>query len=1164
MVSIDDKYALERGRVFISGVHALVRLPMMQRQRDVAAGHNTAGYVSGYRGSPLGGYDHALWEQKERLEAHHVVFVPGINEELAATAVGGTQQLHGYPDPKYDGVFGLWYGKGPGVDRSGDALKHANLAGTAPLGGVLMVFGDDHAGKSSTVAHQSEQVVAASGIPVLYPATVQEIIDFGLLGWALSRFSGLWVGFKCVNETAENTASVNIDPARSLPVLPSDAAFPPGGVNFKPEAVRQLAPVYEEQRLVRWQLPLVHAFARANPIDRVVIDAPNRRFGLVAAGKSFLDTVAALQLLGLDAARARSLGIVLYKPGLIWPLEPQGITRFASGLEEVLFIEEKRAFIEDQAARILYGLDAAVRPRLAGKVDPQGTALLAGDYMLQPTEIARAIAARLAASGIADAALEDRAHALARRDAIDIAVADVPRTPYFCSGCPHNTSTNLPEGSLAGGGIGCHGMGVMIGRTLRMAQMGGEGLAWTGVAPFTRTPHVFQNLGDGTYSHSGLLAVHAAVAAGVNITYKILFNDAVAMTGGQPVEGGGMLTVQAITRQVAALGAKAIRVVTDEPDKYPREGGFAPGVTVHHRDTLDAVQRELREIAGTTVLVYDQTCATEKRRRRKRGLFPDPAVRAFINEAVCEGCGDCSVASNCVSVEPLETELGRKRRIDQSSCNKDFSCVKGFCPSFVTVHGGSLRKPRAKGIDRAVLERVPDPVVPALGPDAYNVLITGVGGTGVVTIGAVLGMAAHLEGKGVSTFDMTGLAQKGGSVLSHLKISGARDVQGASAVGTAEADLLLGCDLIVSGSKEALRSVMAGRTRIVLNTHLVPTAGFQRNPNIDFRADRTAALVRKAAGDGATLALDATAAALAVTGNALAANMLLVGSAYQLGALPLARASIERAIELNGVSVEQTKLAFAVGRLAAHDPGAIEALADKHAAEPASLEEFIRRRVDDLTSYQDAAYARRYGALVARVEEVESRLGSARRLTDAVARSFFKLLAYKDEYEVARLYADGTFERRLREQFEGDFRLRYHLAPPILAGRDQRTGHLRKMTFGPWMGTLFKLLARLRGLRGTAFDPFGRTAERRLERQAIVDYEIRVGELLEGLDAQRHDLAVEIASLPLQVKGFGHVKEANAEKVGETQARLMRQFREPRARGSAVEADRGADVEPIR
>lgn len=1159
-VTIEDKYTQESGRVFISGTQALVRLPLMQRERDLADGNNTAGYISGYRGSPLGTYDTELWKAKTFLQEKHIHFAPGVNEDLAATAVWGTQQAHTFPGAKYDGVFSIWYGKGPGVDRAGDPMKHANLAGTAPLGGVLVVFGDDHAGKSSTVAHQSEQALAANSIPVLYPATIQDYIDFGLSGWALSRYSGLWVGLKCVNETVENTASVNIDESRSRVVLPTEVALPPEGVNFSASSQLEFAPAADEKRLVRFKLPLVHSFVRANKIDRVIFSGPQAKFGIVAAGKSYLDVLQAMQLLGIDDASACEMGIALYKPGLIWPLEPKGIRRFAKGLQELLFVEEKRPFLEDQAARLLYDCPSNERPRISGKTDGSGAPLLSSDYVLEPQEIARAIAARLRECGISTVEIDRRFASAQTRTSLKLSLATSgnPRTPYFCSGCPHNSSTNLPEGSVAVGGIGCHGMGIFMGRTLRSAHMGGEGLTWTGIAPFTETKHIFQNLGDGTYSHSGMLAIHGAVTSKASITYKILFNDAVAMTGGQPVEGGGLLTVQAITHQVKALGVAAIRVVTDEPDKYPDRGAFAPGVSIHHRHDLDSVQRELREVKGTSVLVYDQTCAAEKRRRRKRGTLIDPPVRAFINDAVCEGCGDCSVKSNCVSVEPLETELGRKRVIDQASCNKDLSCISGFCPSFVTVHGGKLRRPKLVQLEDADLALIPEPS-PARQSDTFNILIAGVGGTGVVTIGAVLGMAAHIEGKGASVFDMTGMAQKGGAVFSHLKIASNPDEIHAVAIGSDEADLLLGCDALVAGSRDALRSVLREHTHVVMNTHLVPTGAFQRNPDIDFQIDRTCELVSNAAGIDHTLAVDATALALAFTGNALSANMILVGCAYQRGALPLTRASIEKAIELNGVSIDQTKRSFALGRLFAHDPRRFKNETSKGApATEMPLSEFIERRALDLRAYQNDGYAGRYRQLVEKVREAELAVArvnpSELALTRAVAKAYFKLLAYKDEYEVARLYTSGAFEQKLAEQFEGEFTLSFHLAPPLLSKHDPQTGAVLKRNFGPSTFLLFKLLAPLKFVRGTPLDIFGYTSERRMERSLITEYEETISMLLGRLSQENIAGAVSIAALPLEIRGYGHVKLQNVQKVKCRESEMLRAYLEPRVVETSLSA----------
>ena len=1139
-VRLDDKYALASGSVLMSGTQALVRLPLLQRAVDQVAGLNTAGFVTGYRGSPLGAYDMELWGEAQRLEDAQVVFRPGVNEDLAATAVWGTQQAPLLPGTRYDGIFAIWYGKGPGVDRSGDVFKHGNRQGASKHGGVLVCAGDDHPGKSSTVSHQSEQALAANHIPVLYPASVQELLEYGMFGWALSRFSGLWVALKCTNETVEGTSTVDVDPARFHYATPEVAAPPTGlNTNPRPMALREA----DEMLVTRYRLPAAHAFARANGIDRVVIDAPQRRLGIVATGKGYADVMQALQVLGLDRDRAAQLGLGLYKVGMIWPVEPQGLREFAAGHAEVLFVEEKAAFVEEQAARILYHLPESQRPRLTGKVDDQGRTLLSADQQLQFADVALAIAARLEAMGMVDDALRGRVALLQSRQshARENVAGPATRAPYFCSGCPHNTSTVVPEGSLALAGIGCHTMaGYMNRRTLMPTQMGGEGLNWTGIAPFTSMPHVFQNLGDGTYFHSGLLAVRGAVAAGVNITYKILYNDAVAMTGGQPVEGH--LSPLEVARQLLAERVRRVVLVSDEPDQYrDAAAGVPPEVTVHHRDELHTLQLELRATPGVTAIVYEQTCAAEKRRRRKRGEFPDPPKRVFINDAVCEGCGDCSVQANCVSILPKETEFGRKREIDQSNCNKDYSCVKGFCPSFVTVHGGQLRKPKVAHLDLAALSSLPEPPAPALTPSrSWNVLVAGIGGTGVVTVGSVLAMAAHMEGKRASVIDMTGLAQKNGAVWSHLRISTSPATAGEVArsagegligarVGLAEADLLLGCDLVTAAEKDSVFTLDPGRSRAVVNSWLQPTAQFQLDPSLALDREAELRPIRTGVATERLHALDATSLARDLLGNTIGANFLLVGYALQAGGLPLSLAAIERAIELNGQAVEFNKRALALGRLAAHDWAAVEKLRDAAAPPltpriPAAqtLEAVTQRRVDYLTEYQDRAYADRYHRMVHRVRDAErDRARGLAGLADAVARNYFKLLAYKDEYEVGRLHSSPAFLAELERTFEGDRHLRFHLAPPLLSRPDPRTGQVRKREFGPWVLHLFRVLARLKHLRGTAFDPFGWLPDRKLERRLIADYERLVDELLARLGPETHAIAVELAAWPDQVRGFG-------------------------------------------
>jgi indolepyruvate ferredoxin oxidoreductase len=1167
-VTLDDKYTLDAGRAFMSGVQALVRLPMLQRVRDAAAGLNTAGFVSGYRGSPLGTYDQALWQAKQHLAAQHIVFQPGVNEELAATAVWGTQQLDLFPERRrFDGVFGLWYGKGPGVDRCSDVFKHANMAGTSRHGGVIAVAGDDHIAKSSTAAHQSDHIFKACGLPVFFPASVQEILDLGLHAFAMSRFSGVWAGMKTIQEIVESSSTISVDPDRVQIVLPEDFDMPPGGLHMRwPDP-----PLEQEARLMNHKWYAALAYIRANKLNRTVIDSPHARLGLIASGKSYNDTRQALHDLGLDDATCARVGIRLHKVGVVWPLEATMTRDFATGLQEILVIEEKRQVIEYQLKEELYNWRADVRPNVLGKFDepegdtsggewsrpnPSGNWLLRAQADLTPTLIARAIGKRLMKLGV-DADIRSRIEArLALIDAKERALADAgpaqgvgERTPWFCSGCPHNTSTKVPEGSRALAGIGCHYMATWMDRsTVTFSQMGGEGVAWVGQAPFTTEPHVFANLGDGTYYHSGLLAVRQAIAAKVNITYKILFNDAVAMTGGQPVDG--TLRVPEMTRELDAEGARQIVVVTDEPEKYEGVSGLAPGVTVRHRDALDEVQRALREVPGCTILIYDQTCATEKRRRRKRGTMATPAETVVINELVCEGCGDCSVQSNCLSVEPVETPFGRKRRINQSSCNKDFSCLKGFCPSFVTVRGGSLKKPKPSAArDPHAMPPLPPPALPLARADdatAWGIVVAGVGGTGVITIGQVLGMAAHLEGKGVITQDAAGLAQKGGATWSHIQIANRPESLFCTKVGLAEADLVIACDPLVAAKRDTLAVMREGRTHVALNTHGAPTAALVGNPDWRFPEGRCEAAIEAATGGASAVGkLDADKLATALLGDAIYANPLLLGYAWQRGWVPLGEAALLRAIELNGVQVDKNKLAFAWGRRAAHDLASVTSLTQTAQVialvKKPALAELVAQRVDFLTGYQDAAYAERYRALVDTVRAAEAPLGST-RLAEAVARYLFKLMAYKDEYEVARLHTDPAFRARLAAQFDGDIRLDFHLAPPLMSARDAQ-GLPVKRRFGPWMQKAFAVLARCKGLRGSAFDPFGRTEERRTERALIERYRATVTELLSGLDAGRLAQAVEIASLPEDIRGYGHVKQRHLATVDARWEALMTRWR---------------------
>jgi len=1137
-ISLDDKYTTDSGRIFVTGYQALARLPMLQRQRDLATGLNTAGFISGYRGSPLGGLDQALWGAKAHLAAHHVVFQPGVNEDLAATAVWGTQQVTLYPGARYDGVFAMWYGKGPGVDRSGDVLRHANAAGSAKFGGVLVIAGDDHAAKSSTLPHQTDHFFKAVAMPVLSPSGVQEYLDYGLHGWALSRYSGCWVAFKALSDTVETTASVDVSVDRVKIILPDDVELPADGLNIRwPDP-----PLTQEKRLLHYKLYAALAYARANGLNRIVMDSPRARLGIITSGKSYLDVRQALDDLGITDEVAAQIGIRLYKVGMVWPLESTGVRRFAEGLEEILVVEEKRQLLEYQLKEELYNWREDVRPRVVGKFDekgewalPHGAWLLPAASELTPAMIARAIASRIEKFYTSDI-IRDRLDFLtAKEAALAGKVYSIERTPTFCPGCPHNTSTNVPDGSRAVAGIGCHYMAYwMPGRkTSTFTQMGGEGVTWVGQAPFTETHHVFCNLGDGTYFHSGSLAIRQAVAAGVNITYKILYNDAVAMTGGQAVDG--TLTVPKIAEQLVAEGVHTIVVVTDGTARHYGPGDLPHGVVMRHRDELDAIQRELRECLGVSALIYDQTCAAEKRRRRKRRTFPDPQRRVFINDAVCEGCGDCSVKSNCMAVLPKDTEFGRKREIDQSACNKDFSCLNGFCPSFVTIEGGRPRRGAALKTDDSSL---PHPAIPAT-DKPFGILITGVGGTGVVTIGALIGMAAHIDGKGVTVLDMTGLAQKGGSVFSHVRIADRPEDLHAVRVAAGEANALIGGDLVVSASDEALAKMRAGFTRAVINRTQTPTADFAANPDWQFpREKMEAALVDATAGQCEFV--DAQHLATRLMGDAIASNLFMLGYAWQHGLVPVSLAALHRAIELNGVAVAMNKAALHWGRRAAHDLAAVRGLieGDTAPAVARTLDEIIARRVAFLTDYQDAAYAARYARQLDVVRGAEANLSST-ALTEAVAHGLFKLMAYKDEYEVARLYTEATFRAKVEAAFEGDYTLNFHLAPPIFAERDATTGVPKKRAYGPWMMKAFAMLARLKGLRGTRWDVFGYTAERKMERGLIAEYEADLARVLAGLDGGSLDDAIALARLPLEIRGFGHVKQRAVEVASKKRAQIL-------------------------
>lgn len=1143
-VTLDDKYILDTGRIFLTGVQALVRLPLMQQRRDKANGLQTAGYISGYRGSPLGTYDAELGKAKKFLGEANVVFVPGVNEDLAATAVWGTQQAETSGEGKFDGVYSIWYGKGPGVDRSGDAFRHANLAGSSKRGGVLVLMGDDHTCESSTTCHQSEFALVDASIPILSPSGVQEILDYGLYGWAMSRYSGCWVGLKCVKDTADASAAIDVELNRVVPELPTDVQMPSGGLNLRlPDT-----PQEQEYRLHNYKVDAVRAFVRANGLDRVTLGKPGARIGVVTHGKSYLDLLQAIDDLDITEADVEAMGVAIYKVACTWPLEPQGIREFADGLDLLMVVEEKRSLLESQIKDILYRGPNA--PVVIGKQDENGKKLFPVEMSLSSLQIAIALGQRLAQRS-GDLRIVERVSFLTEQSKVEFAPEAMLRSFYFCSGCPHNSSTIIPEGSKAYAGIGCSWMAQTMDRnTLGYTQMGAEGMAWVGEAPFSKREHMFQNMGDGTYFHSGLLAVRAAIAAKTNITFKILYNDAVAMTGGQRHDG--QLSPMTITTQVHAEGVTRIAVVTDDPSKYPRDAGWARDVTIHHRSELQKVQEELRDIPGVTVLVYDQTCAAEKRRRRKRKQFPDLPKRLVINDLVCEGCGDCGVKSNCVSLVPLETEFGRKRAIDQSSCNKDYSCNNGFCPSFVTVHGGSLRKAGTVKPNVELFPALVEPERPSLDDGVYSIIVTGVGGTGVVTIGAILGMAAHLEGKGCGILDMAGLAQKGGSVWSHLRFGKSPAAIKAIRIAAGGADAVLGCDLVVAASRKTLAATRKGVTRMLVNTHEVMTGEFTRHPDLKFPSPELRAGITDAVGSDCVEFVDATKYALNIFGDTIAGNMFMLGYAYQRGLIPISSEAIDAAIELNGAGVKMNKEAFLWGRRAALSPSSAERalVAAKPVRESlqisSSLDELIERKVMFLSEYQNAAYGKRYRALVNRVREWERTVTPRQdAVTRAVGNSYFKVLAYKDEYEVARLHSSPEFVESLKQQFEGDFRIAFNLAPPGLTGKDELTGEPHKKEYGAWILPVFRTLAKLKMLRGTPLDVFGYTAERRIERGLITRYEQTVDEIIRHGTARNYQAVVRAASMVEKIRGYGHVKERNFRSVDAEWTNAVAQLSKP-------------------
>jgi len=1146
---LEDRYRREDGSVFLTGTQALVRILVEQARSDRAAGITSGGLVSGYRGSPLGGFDQELWRQKTLLAEHDIRFEPGLNEDLGATMLWGAQQIDAFPGKRVDGVFSMWYGKGPGVDRTGDVFRNANILGTSRQGGVLAVAGDDHAAQSSMFPHQTDHVFEGAMMPILFPASVEEYIEFGLTGYAMSRFSGLWVAFKAITETVESGRSMMVQgharDAVSRFALPTDIAIPERrGFNYDPNLRWPAERSELERRVLDERLPAALGFMRANPLDRTLVRPSQARVGIVTAGKAHGDVLAAFSALGLGPKELERLGIGVYKIGMIWPLEAEGLRQFARGMQALVVVEEKRSFVERQIKDALFNLRADERPAVFGKDLGEAGPLLPAAMEFAPEQIVAALKRFFAHVKVELTAAALTGEQLQRGAARVIPLVNgkdkgkdaepLTRKPFFCAGCPHNTSTKLPDGSFAAAGIGCHIMALgEAGDTATFCQMGGEGVQWLGMSTFMDIPHMFVNLGDGTYQHSGSLAIRQSVAAKANVTYKILFNDAVAMTGGQPAEGG--LTVQRVVSQVAAEGVAKVVVVTDELEKYVGAFALPVAVEVRHRDDLDALQRRLRESKGVSVIVYDQTCAAEKRRRRKRGKLIDPPRRIVINPAVCEGCGDCSVQSNCIAIEPLETDLGRKRVVNQSSCNKDTSCLKGFCPSFVTLEGLQPKKPDQKligGIEDEWRARLPAPaaVSPAVQKHA-SIVVTGIGGTGVVTIGAILAMAAHLEGKGASTLDFTGLAQKNGAVISHVQIANSRNHIVTSRIGAHTANVLLGCDAVVAASSGALSRVASGVTRAIVNEKITPTSDFVRNGDLPLSKALHQAVIEGAVGRAPSVFWDASGAAEVLFGDAIASNMMMVGYAYQLGLIPLSEQAIGRAIELNGTAVKMNERAFFWGRLLAHDASIVERVSAALPTPPAvfEFERFVADRVRDLTLYQNAAYGLRYKALVDRVQQAEHRIeGSAGELAEAAARNYFKVLAYKDEYEVARLHTDGSFGAYLSNAFDGGGKKIFYMAPPFLTRRDERTGRRNKIALrGAWLDPLLRLLKHGKVLRGTPLDLFGRQADRMIERALIGEFEEDVDLSLSRLTPLMLGTAIDLLSVPASIRGYGIVKERN-------------------------------------
>ena len=1121
--SLDDKYHLQQGSIYLTGIQALARLSLIQKQRDKEAGLNTAGFISGYRGSPLGGLDQALWSIRERLEQHDIRFHAGLNEDLAATAVWGSQQLNLFPGANFEGVFGLWYGKGPGVDRSGDVFKHANAAGTSKHGGVLLCMGDDHTAKSSTLPHQSEFSLMDAGIPILNPASIQEILDYGLYGWAMSRYSGCWVGLKTISETMDSSASVNADTQRIQIVEPHDFQLPHDGVHIRVND----SPLQQEARLHKYKLYAAIAFARANGLNRIVFDSGAPRLGIITTGKSYLDVRQALRDLGIDHKLAGDIGIRLYKVGMPWPLDKQGVREFAQGLDEILVVEEKRALIENQLKEQLYNCSEGNRPRVVGKYDEHGSWLLPSMDELTPARIARVIAERIGQYVTSETIRDRLAFLLEKEKSLQTTSLDIVRRPHFCAGCPHNTSTRVPDGSRATAGIGCHYMVTWMNRnTDTFTQMGGEGVPWIGQAPFCDTPHLYVNLGDGTYFHSGSLAIRASVAAGVNITYKLLYNNAVAMTGGQPIDGE--LSISQLTQQLTAEGVSQIVIVSDHAEARRKDKRIAAGVSIHPRSEFDSLQTSLREVKGVSVLIYDQMCATEKRRQIKRQHHPENRHFAYINTDICEDCGDCSRQSNCLAVVPVDTPLGPKRQIDQAACNHDFSCLLGFCPSFVSVEG-KRRSAQGKLI-AADISKLPEPQIDPL-ETPYAMVISGVGGTGIVTLSALLGVAAHLDGRGINVLDMTGLAQKFGAVSSHIQIAGSQNELYAARIAAGHADLLIACDMVTASNEDTLAKLDPEHTHAVINRHHTITADYLQHPDVAFPEDEICELISRSIKTNHAWCFDSIAIAHKACGNPIASNMLMVGYAWQKGLIPLSRNAIERAIELNKVAIEMNQQAFNWGRCLAEDTQAVLQSLGLIPADTPSLEEVIEDRAERIENYHDQHLAKRYTQRISNLRKREADCCETQKISAMVAQQYARLLMIKDEYEVARQLCSKKFYAELNQQFEAGYRIHYQLAPPLLSRLRRTINRPEKMQFGRWLTPVLRQLAKHRTIRNSWRDPFRYSHDRKTDLALLKAYEDLLDQVSVNLSPDTHDSLLEQLCQVDKVKGFGALRQQSAVRV---------------------------------